>query len=1051
MPALRKPGHGPALTICLAYAALGLLWIFGSDRLLLVLIEDTELVARLQTAKGWFYVLVTAGLLYLVIRFTINTTRLEEQARRPRAPDSDLLPVAGDYWVPVGILTGLAGGLAALGYLFYHQVSSTPTPPPEADIRHLARWSFTTGLLLVVAAGTGIILWWRGHVHGLEARRLRTELMAQADLAARERAYETLAENSPDIIVRLDRDLRHLYVNRALEAFTGIPREHYLGRTHEEVGFRGKLLATWERHLNQALESGEPGTMTFSHPDREGRVRHFEALIVPETDDTGNIAHVLCISHDVTGHVQAREEISRLRDLYAALSQANQVIIRIDDPKELFQRTCEVVVRYGRLDMAWIGLVDQASGRVTPVSRAGRDMGYLDEIRISTDPARPESRGPVGRAIRQRRASVFDRFLDHPDAGPWQAAAARRGFRSVAAFPLFQSDDCIGALAVYSSEERFFSADIIQLMAEMTGDLSFALDNIEREQARKAAEEQMRLAEEVFEHSTEAIIITDARQRIMRVNRAFTERTGYVPDEVLGRRPHMLRSPHHTQQFYRRILARLRRHGFWEGEIWNRRKGGENAPLWLTLSVVRDEAGRITHYIAVGLDLTETKDREAHIRYLAQHDPVTGLPNRGLLADRLGQALRRAQDQHYRLALLSLDLDRFKIINETLGHVAGDEVLQTVAQRLQDHVNGAGTVSRIGSDQFLILLPEIHKPTEAAQAAERLMACVAEPLDLSGQELTPSSVVGIALYPEDGDNLETLHSHADAAMSMAKQASGHEGYRFFSSDMTSRARERLSLESRLRRALDRGEFRLHYQPQVSLADGTLTGMEALLRWHAGDEGDISPARFIPIAEETGLIVPLGRWVLGEACRQNRAWRQAGLPALPVSVNLSVVQLRRSDVVADVRRALETSGLPGDGLHLEVTESLFLSEDDPAVVTGFQTLREMGISLAIDDFGTGYSNLGYLKRLPIAKLKIDQSFVRGIGDSGHDTAINQAIISIARSLGLGVIAEGVETAAELRVLQALGCDEIQGFYYSRPLDAERAGQLMAAPPPLHHGA
>lgn len=222
-------------------------------------------------------------------------------------------------------------------------------------------------------------------------------------------------------------------------------------------------------------------------------------------------------------------------------------------------------------------------------------------------------------------------------------------------------------------------------------------------------------------------------------------------------------------------------------------------------------------------------------------------------------------------------------------------------------------------------------------------------------------------------------------------------------------------------------------------------MEALLRWHAGDEGDISPARFIPIAEETGLIVPLGRWVLGEACRQNRAWRQAGLPALPVSVNLSVVQLRRSDVVADVRRALETSGLPGDGLHLEVTESLFLSEDDPAVVTGFQTLREMGISLAIDDFGTGYSNLGYLKRLPIAKLKIDQSFVRGIGDSGHDTAINQAIISIARSLGLGVIAEGVETAAELRVLQALGCDEIQGFYYSRPLDAERAGQLMAAPP------
>lgn len=1047
MPVFRTPGHGPALTICVAYAVLGLLWIFGSDRLLLVLIDDGEWLTRLQTAKGGFYVLATAGLLYLVIRFAINITRLEEQARptagRYPAPE----PTVRDYWVPLGILAGLGGGLALLAYLFYHQL--TTTPPDDAEIRQVARWGSTTGLLLVAAAGAGIILWWRGHVHGLEALRLRSELTAQADLAERKRAYETLAENSPDIIVRLDRKLRHLYVNRALERFTGIPREQYLGKTHEQIGFQGEFLTLWEDHLRQALESGKPGHINFSHPDRAGQVRHFETLIIPETDDKGEVVHVLAISHDVTDHVQARAEISRLRDLYAALSHANQVIIRIDDPGELFQQTCEVVIRHGRLDMAWIGLVDGASGWLTPMSRAGRDLDYLDEIQVSADPARPESHGPVGRAIRQRRPSVFDRFLEHPDARPWKAAATRRGFRSVAAFPLFQTGECIGALAVYSTEEYFFTADIVRLLEEMASDLSFALDNIQREQVRQAAEQQMRLAEEVFEHSTETIIITDAEQRILRVNRAFTDRTGYASQEVLGQRPHMLRSTRHSTRFYRRILAQLRRHGFWEGELWSRRKGGENYPQWLTVSVVRDENGNVTHYIAVGLDLTETKDREEHIRYLAQHDPVTGLPNRGLLSDRLTQALRRAENQHHRLGLLSLDLDRFKIINETLGHAAGDDLLRRVADRLQGHLQGGGTVCRIGGDQFLILLPELRTPTEAAQAAERLMACVAEPLTLNGHELFLSSAVGIALYPEDGDDLETLLSHADAAMSIAKQTSGREGYRFFSSDMTHRARERLSLEHRLRRALERGEFRLQYQPQVALSDGRLTGMEALLRWHTDADEEIPPDRFIPIAEETGLIVPLGRWVLAEACRQNRAWRDAGLPVLPVSVNLSVVQLRRSDVVADVRRALETTGLPGEGLHLEVTESVFLGKDDP-VLASFEALREMGVSLAIDDFGTGYSNLGYLKRLPIAKLKIDQSFVRGLGERDDTTAINEAIISVARSLRLGVIAEGVETASELRVLKAMGCDEIQGYYYSRPLEAQAALRLLAAPPAVPDG-
>jgi len=1047
MPQARSTsGHGPAITICIVYAVLGALWIFGLDRLLLAITEDAELVSRLQTAKGWFYVLMTTGLLYLVIRFTMSVARHQEQAQRA-STDALAHPSAKTgYWIPLTILVGLGLALAAIALLYYQQAIA-PGPDTGAPARQAAIWSLATGVLLLIGAGFGILIWWRSHLLAFEARSLQAELVNQADLAERQRAYEALAENSPDMIVRVDRQLRHLYVNRALEAFTGVSRDTFLGKTHAEIGFSGETVSRWEDEFRRVGETGEPSKLRFSFPDQHGRTRHFESLVIPEKNAEGHVEHILSISHDLTDHVKAQEEIRRLRDLYAALSQANQCIIRIDDPYELFQRTCEIVVEYGRLDMAWIGLLDPASQIVSPVSRAGAEVAYLDEIEVSANPARAESHGPVGRAIRQGRASVFEDFLHHPDTRPWQEAAARYGFRAVAAFPLRRGGECIGALAVYSRHMHFFKSDIVQLMEEMASDISFALDNIQREEARQAAEAEMRLAEEVFEHSAESIIITDAAQRILRVNRAFTDRTGYTPDEVVGRRPHMLRSTRHPDHFYRHILSRLHRDGFWEGELWNRRRNGQVYPQWLTLSVVRDGEGDITHYIAVGLDLTETKHREERIRYLAQHDPVTGLPNRGLLADRVDQALHRASQDKHRLALLSLDLDRFKIINESLGHQTGDELLRVVGDRLDQAVGDSGTVCRIGSDQYLVLLPQIERPSEAAQTATDLMTRVAQPFTLAGQEITLSSTVGIAVFPEDGRDREALLSHADAAMSMAKSNTPG-GYQFFTADMTERAQRRLSIENRLRRALDQEEFQLHYQPLVGLDDGRITGVEALLRWLPPGGDPVPPAEFIPVAEETSLIIPLGRWVLQEACRQAQAWRDAGLPALPVSVNLSVVQLRRTDITVDVKEALAATGLPAADLHLEITESVFLDgEEHDASIRTFEALQALGVRLVIDDFGTGYSNLGYLKKLPVAKLKIDKTFVRGLGQSANDAAINAAIINMARSLRLRVVAEGVETEAELNALKRLSCDEIQGYLYSHPLPADQAGAVLRDPPVL----
>jgi diguanylate cyclase (GGDEF)-like protein/PAS domain S-box-containing protein len=550
---------------------------------------------------------------------------------------------------------------------------------------------------------------------------------------------------------------------------------------------------------------------------------------------------------------------------------------------------------------------------------------------------------------------------------------------------------------------------------------------------RKKADERLRQSAQVFESTSEGVIITDARGKIRAVNKAFSNVTGYGEEEVIGRSPRLLRSGKHDRRFYASMWTSLEASGRWQGEIWNRRKGGEVFPEWLNISAVRDEQGAVTHYAGVFSDITNIKRSEQLLDYLAHHDALTDLPNRLLCAARLEHALERVRRLGKQLALLFLDVDRFKNINDTLGHPAGDEVLKTVARRLLSCVREEDTVARLGGDEFVAIVEEVAEPQDASLLAQRIIDTVSEPFELEGHETFVTVSIGIVLYPADGRNARVLLKNADTSMYQAK-AQGRNTFHFYRPELSVFSRRRFALQSRLRGALERNELSLHYQPQVSLQTGEITGAEVLLRWESPELGRVGPATFIPLAEEAGLIEPIGAWVLLSACAQIRTWQVAGLPSLRVAVNVSGYQIMRGPIVESVAHALTCSGLDPTLLEIEVTEGFFVREGEQAIEK-LNALKELGISFAIDDFGTGYSNLSYLKRMPLDRLKMDQSFVRGIPMDTDDATIARTVIALAHGLQLKVLAEGVETQAQLEFLRGEGCEEMQGYLFGPPLPVE----------------
>jgi len=558
-----------------------------------------------------------------------------------------------------------------------------------------------------------------------------------------------------------------------------------------------------------------------------------------------------------------------------------------------------------------------------------------------------------------------------------------------------------------------------------------------REQRKN--EETLRLSAKVFESSKDAIIISDKDNLIISVNQAFTEITGYENQEVIGRNPKLLQSGRHEFQFYQQLWAELKMKGYWQGEIWNRRKNGEVYPEWVSISLVYNDAGDISHHIAIFSDITDLKTSEAHIEFLANYDPLTQLPNRRLFIDRLDQAIKAAARDKSKLAVLFFDLDHFKTINDSLGHSVGDLMLIEVASRISDCMREIDSVSRLSGDEFSAIIADVDEVGSVITIVQKIIEVIRNVFKINNYELHVTISIGISVYPNDGENHEVLLKNADTAMYCAKH-NGRDNFEFFSPSMSSHALERLSLEGSLRKAVENNELLVFYQPQVQVNTGRIVGMEALLRWPHPEIGMISPAKFIPLAEETGLIIPIGKWVLEEACRQNRAWQNQGLHAVPVAVNLSNVQFRQHNLLKIVQETLLKTGLKPRYLELELTESLLMdcSEYNVRLLREF---RQLGIQLSIDDFGTGYSSLSYLKRFPITKLKIDQSFSMGIPADKNSVLITSAIISLAHDLEMIVIAEGVETVSQFNFMQAHQCDEIQGYLFSKPVPAEEMEKLL----------
>ncbi|WP_122667150.1 EAL domain-containing protein [Pseudomonas viridiflava] len=548
-----------------------------------------------------------------------------------------------------------------------------------------------------------------------------------------------------------------------------------------------------------------------------------------------------------------------------------------------------------------------------------------------------------------------------------------------------------------------------------------------------------RLAATVFEAASEGIVIFDPDYNILAVNQAFSRVTGYEQEDMVGRKVTDIASSRDARRHFQVIHQSLEQTGCWEGELVETRKNGELYPQWLHLSVVRDIAGNMSHIVGFFADLSARRQSEERMRYLTHYDELTGLANRSLFKERLHEASQRVRQGGRSLALLHINLDRFKLLNDSLGHEVADQLLKQVSRRLGSTLPEADTIARLSGDEFAVLFDSYGSLSSLTRVTTRLLAKLRTPISVAGHELVVSASVGISLLPDSAREISALVNQANIAMQHAKHLGGN-NFQFFTESLQASTLERLQLEIQLRRAIEGRQLEVFYQPKLSLATGRLDAAEALVRWRHPERGMVPPGDFISLAEETGLIVSIGEIVLREACRQACEWQSQGLEPIRVSVNLSVHQLRQGKLVSLVRQVLEETGLAPHWLELELTESQLLDNVEH-IITTFQQLRELGVKLAIDDFGTGYSSLSYLKRFPVDYVKIDQAFIRGLGEGTEDAAITRAIIDMAHSLGLKVVAEGVETQTQLDFLRGNGCDEVQGYLISRPIEAEILAEVL----------
>jgi len=600
--------------------------------------------------------------------------------------------------------------------------------------------------------------------------------------------------------------------------------------------------------------------------------------------------------------------------------------------------------------------------------------------------------------------------------------------------PFFsEKQETLGTFAITSKKRGAptpFHRRILEIASSLAG---ITIRNRQRE-------ESLLQWSTVFRDASEGMVIANAQGAIIDVNQSFTSITGYTKDEVLGKNPNILNSGRQDEAFFLRMWHSLKESGRWQGEIWNRRKNGDIYPEWLSISRIDNAEGKPFNYVAVFSDISSLKESERKLYHLAHHDPLTGLPNRLLMTARLEHALKQSKRNPTHLALMFIDLDRFKNVNDSYGHALGDQLLVNVARRLTSHLRSGDTIARIGGDEFVVLLEQLEQADQAATLAQSCIDTLSRPFALASQEIFITPSIGIALFPEDGSDADTLLKHADIAMYRSKEEGRHR-YSFYTKKLSDKVKERLKCETLLRRALEQREFELHYQPQVCAGSGEIVGAEALLRWNHPEQGQILPNKFIPVLEETGLIQEVGAWALKTACRQMKEWEEMGLPKIRLAVNLSARQVSPECINQRLQNILAESGLSPNRLELEITEHSIMQGEEKGNPL-LNSLRELGVSLAIDDFGTGHSSLMRLKQLPVHCLKIERTLVRDIPQDLDDQAICRAVVALGHSLGIRIVAEGVEREEQAVFLRSIGCDELQGYLYGRPMAADKFKQLLA---------
>jgi diguanylate cyclase (GGDEF)-like protein len=807
---------------------------------------------------------------------------------------------------------------------------------------------------------------------------------------------------------------------------------------------------------------------------------------------------------------KAEKQKDRLAGMFEALSATNEAIIRAKTRAQLFELVCHAAVLGGMFASATIALADTGGEFLRIAASQGVNYDRMRSRRFAISAAEPEGRGLTGTSFRTRQPCIMNDFLADERTVHWHSLAREDGTRSGASFPLLKNgNEAVGVLLFLSPDEGAFTDDLVELLARLAENVSFALDNFDRAEEKTKTEEQKERLTRMFaalSATNEAIMRATSRAQLFQLvceaaanGGKFTsttiamanpasdfldivavagpsaETTRNIKLSINAAHPEgrglsgtafrsglaCISNDYMADQRVSAFHAIVRNDGTKSGAVFPLRVRGRSVGVMPFLSSEKDTftpefaelLQRLADNVSFALENFDRADEKTRaderIEYLASHDGLTNLPNREMFNELLRHAIEAAGRNLRQFAVLFIDLDRFKIINDSLGHDAGDLLLVEIASRLRQTLRSSDVVARLGGDEFVVVLEETAERHDAEDVARNLLSVLSQPLQLSGHECHTTASIGIAMYPSDGSDVQTLTKKADMAMYLAKE-DGKNGFRFFTREVKTQSIERLTLETALRRALERDQFALHYQPKVDLATGQITGVEALLRWTHPELGVLPPMQFIPLAEETGLIVPIGRWVLKEACAQNMAWQHRGLRPLSMAVNLSPRQFADAHLLQDIDEALAASGMSPVLLQLEVTESMVMRNVSRAIKV-LDAIQSRGIRLAIDDFGTGYSSMSLMKQFPIDTIKIDRSFVRDLPRDSEDQAIAQAIISMGKALGMTVVAEGVETIEQETFLRNHACDEMQGYLFSKPLPPQelasllRSTSLMVSPP------